>query len=331
MITIKTSAITVDKYADLILTSKGNYQSPGDRINEWILKNPAHKDRVIFKYIKTNLRRIITAKPKELEVIIKEFDKKGYQSRILKANHKSLNKTGLEIKEIFGYKRFRKSQKATWLSEQLNIKSCVYCNTQYSLNVKRKDGTKLLFHLDHFFSKEIYPYLSLSFYNLLPCCASCNMGKSDKAFNLIEYIHPYVDSLDEIAKFEAERSSLVEFLLDMNKNEHKIKLLLELRTKHSGDSKKQQKLDNYKEYFRIEGQYDQFNDVVAETYLKSLYYNGHRRKELVEFFEKEKGQTLSEDMIKRFVVGNYTENKDLLKRPLAKMMKDISEDFFTHF
>ena len=91
------------------------------------------------------------------------------------------------------------------------------------------------------------------------------------------------------------------------------------------------KLKNYKTHFNIEGQYIQFKDVVAETYLKSLYYNKFRRNELVKFFEDEKGQTLSDDMIKRFVVGNYTESKDLLKRPLAKMMKDISEDFFTHF
>jgi hypothetical protein len=31
-------------------------------------------------------------------------------------------------------------------------------------------------------------------------------------------------------------------------------------------------------------------------------------------------------MINRFIVGNYTEDKDLLRRPLAKMMRDISED-----
>tara|TARA_R110002051_G_scaffold308445_1_gene380251 strand:- start:1976 stop:2971 length:996 start_codon:yes stop_codon:yes gene_type:complete len=331
MITIKTDSKTVNEFADLILTSKGKYISVSDRIDNWLASNAGQADEDIFRYLKQDLRKIITSKPDVLEAILNDFDAKGYQTRILDVTGKKLNKTGKELKDCFRYKNFRTSKKAHWLSEQLNIKSCVYCNTQYSLTVKQKGGTKMLFHLDHFFSKELYPYLSLSFYNLIPCCASCNMGKSDKSFKLSESIHPYIESLDEIAKYSSEPASLIKYLLDINKNENEINLLLEIRNKHLGDKKLQNKLDNYKEHFNIEGQYAQFKDIVAETYLKSLYYNKYRRNELVEFFKNEKGQTLSDDMIKRFVVGNYTESNDLLKRPLAKMMKDISEEFFTHF
>ncbi|GAB5473848.1 MAG: hypothetical protein Mars2KO_19470 [Maribacter sp.] len=331
MITIKTNKKTADKFADLILTTKKPYVSVSERIDNWLAAHVGHADEDIFRYIKKDIRKIITSKPAVLESILNDFTAKGYQARILDVAGKKLNKTGTELKDCFRYKNFRASKKAHWLSEQLNIKSCVYCNTQYSLTVQQKSGTKMLFHLDHFFSKELYPYLSLSYYNLIPCCASCNMGKSDKQFSLSENIHPYVDSLDYIAKYGTDSASLVKFLLNINKNESKIKLLLEIRNKHLGNSKIQKKLDNYKEHFRIDGQYAQFNDVVAETYLKSLYYNKHRRKELTDFFKTAHGQKLSDDMIKRFVVGNYTESKDLLKRPLAKMMKDISEDFFTHF
>ncbi|WP_150452109.1 HNH endonuclease family protein [Arenibacter lacus] len=302
-----------------------------DRIDNWLTANVGHRDEEIFLFVKNNLNRIIVAEPAELEIIIEEFDAKGYQKRILEASGKKLNKIGKELKDCFRYKNFRSSKKALWLSEKLNIKSCVYCNTQYSLTIRQKSGTKMLFHLDHFFSKEIYPYLSLSFYNLIPCCASCNMGKSDKSFILDDHIHPYVDSLDDIAKYSADPGSLIKFLLNINKNEKEIRLLLELRNTHLGDLKYQRKLDNYKIHFRIEEQYDQFKDVVAETYLKSLYYNKARRKELADFFKSNYGQTPSDDMIKRFVTGNYTESKDILKRPLAKMMKDISEDLFTQF
>tara|TARA_R110000764_G_scaffold238954_2_gene337085 strand:- start:32967 stop:33962 length:996 start_codon:yes stop_codon:yes gene_type:complete len=331
MITIKSNSKTVYEFADLILTSKSKYISVSHRIDEWLASNVGHADEDIFRYLKQDLRKIITSKPAALENIINDFDKKGYQARILDAKGEKLNAIGKELKDCFRYINFRSSKKAIWLSEKLNIKSCVYCNTQYSLTVQRKKDVKMLFHLDHFFSKELYPYLSLSFYNLIPCCASCNMGKSDKSFKLSESIHPYIESLDEIAKYSTEPASLVKYLLDINKNENEINLLLEIRNKHLGDKKLQDKLDNYKKHFNIEGQYEQFKDVVAETYLKSLYYNKYRRNELVEFFKNEKGQTLSDDMIKRFVVGNYTESNDLLKRPLAKMMKDISEEFFTHF
>ncbi|WP_299317303.1 hypothetical protein [uncultured Maribacter sp.] len=330
MITIKTNKKTVDEFADLLLTSKGKYVSVRKRIDGWLAAHVGHADEDIFKYLQKDLKKIIISKPVALESIINDFKVKGYQARILDSKGK-LNLIGEELKDCFRYKNFRASKKAHWLSAQLNIKSCVYCNTQYSLTVKQKSGTKMLFHLDHFFSKELYPYLSLSFYNLIPCCASCNMGKSDKSFKLSESIHPYIESLDEIAKYGTEPASLVKFLLDINKNENEIKLLLEIRNQHLGDKKLQKKLDNYKEDFNIEDQYAQFKDVVAETYLKSLYYNKYRREELIKFFKKKHKQVLSDDMIKRFVVGNYTDSKDLLKRPLAKMTKDISEDFFTHF
>tara|TARA_R110002049_G_C8955322_1_gene546217 strand:- start:75 stop:494 length:420 start_codon:yes stop_codon:yes gene_type:complete len=136
-----------------------------------------------------------------------------------------------------------------------------------------------------------------------------------------------MDSLDEIAVYEATNKSLALFLLDINKNENQIELQLNLRKQFLGDLQIETKLKNYKSEFKVETQYQQFKDVVGETYLKGLYYNRHRKKELIDFFKKHNGTTLTQEMINRFIVGNYTENKDLLKRPLAKMMRDISKYF----
>ena len=50
---------------------------------------------------------------------------------------------------------------------------------------------------DHFYDKATYPVLSLSFYNLIPCCHICNATlKTTKKFSLKSHIHPYHDSFD---------------------------------------------------------------------------------------------------------------------------------------
>lgn len=326
MIKINKNTINAKKFANQILT-KHSY-SVGNKLDKWLLiANPRNPHRGIIKYIKLNIQKILISEPKDLEKIINEFTAKGYQSRIYDFKNNKLKKIGLTISKIFNYEGFRNSNKSIWLSKELNIKTCVYCNTQYALTVEHNGKTKLLFHFDHFFPKSVYPYLSLSYYNLIPCCASCNMSKSNKPYKISDNIHPYVDSLDEIAKYEATPKSLVEFLLDINKNENKIKLQLNIRNKYLGDLITENKLETYKNEFKVETQYQHFNDVVGETYLKGLFYNSYRKKELVSFFQKYNVTILTQEIIHRFIVGNYTEEKDLLKRPLAKMMKDISEDF----
>jgi hypothetical protein len=327
MIKIETNKKAARAFANLILISKGNFISIDTKLKKWLLSNPTHPNRTAIVYLKSKLRIIVSSEPQNLELIIKDFETKGFQSILYDSGQEKLTNLGREVKDMFNYDGFRKSAKAIWLANQLKIKSCTYCNTQYTLTVKHDGKTKLLYHLDHFFPKSVYPYLSLSYYNLIPCCASCNMSKSDKPYSIKDNIHPYLDSLDKIAKYEATNKSLAQFLLNVNNNENKIELQLNLRTKYLGNLKTENKLKNYKDEFKVETQYQQFNDLVGETYLKGLYYNSHRKKELTDFFKNSKVTTLTQEMIHRFIVGNYTEDKDLFKRPLAKMMKDISEDF----
>lgn len=326
MIQLTKNKISASEFSRKILTDKGTYISVRSKMRNWIASNPIHPDHDIMDFIESNLQRIIVAEPERLESFIKEMEVNGYQNRIYNNVTKSLNDIGVILTEIFNYKAFRASVKAVWLADSINVKSCVYCNTQYSLKINHKGKSKLLFHFDHFFTKSVYPYLSLSYYNLIPCCASCNMSKSDRPHLIKENIHPYVESLDRLAKYEAEPTGIANFLLDLNNNENGIKLELLVRNEFLGDSEIEKKVRNYKNEFKIESQYDQFKDVVAETYLKGLYYNSDRKKELVDFFKQYGGVNLSEEMINRFIMGNYTERKNLLKRPLAKMVRDIGED-----
>lgn len=311
------------QYADLILKDKGNYISPKTKLNEWIHTASNGVNKTIMEYLSENLEKILISEPKILEEIIIDFKNTGWIKYIYSYNKSSLTPLGHDLVEIFGYKNFRKSAKAVWLSKKLNIKSCVYCNTQYGLTVKHNGKTKLLFHLDHYFPKINFPFLSLSFYNLIPCCASCNMSKTSKEYNLQENIHPYEDDLHSIAKYNVNDGDLTRYLLTLD--ESNIQIKLELRNIHIGNPKMEEKLNHFKGEFKLESQYTQFTDIAAELFLKSVYYNPSRKKEIIGLFKTSSSINLDVEMINRFIIGNYTEDKNLLKRPLAKLMKDLSE------
>ena len=328
MIFVKLDGSKVKEFAKLINTSKGNYISPSNKLQNWINANPGSTDIDIARDIKKKLKSIIISNPKELETLINDYHQNGFQLRIFNpALGKSgeLTTIGKVIRDAFNYKSFRQSKKAIWFADSINIKSCTTCSSQYTLKTNQISGEKLLFHLDHYFPKSVYPYLSLSYYNLIPCCASCNMSKSNKPFTLRENIHPFIDSFHDIAKFKLEPSSLLDFLIDPNKNEEKINYRVEIRAKYLGNTLFETKLINYLREFRINEQYLQFKDVAAETYLKSRYYNKKRRNELKEFFH-DSSIKIDDELIRRFILGNYHQDKDLLKRPLAKFMKDLGED-----
>lgn len=330
MIHIRIDSLKVKQYAKLIDTSKGNYKSISNRLQCWIdtNPNPADLNIIIAQDIKNNLEKILTAIPNELDLLILRYERNGYQRAIFDPNdgrQGKLTDFGNILYKIFNYKSFRSSAKAIWFSESLMIKSCTTCNTQYTLKTYKKNNTKLLFHLDHYFPKSVYPYLSLSYYNLIPCCASCNMSKSNKPFKINENIHPYIENFHDIARFNLNKKSLVDFLIDPNKNHEKIEYKVELRSKYLGKIEYNKKLQNYLNEFKINEQYNQFKDVAAEMYLRSKYYHKVRRKELKEFFPSS-SINITDELINRLILGNYHDDKDLLNRPLAKFMKDIGQD-----
>lgn len=328
MISIKLEDSNAKEFFKKVDKTKGRYLSISSRLQSWITLNSTHPDVEIAIDIKRQIKRIIIDNPKGLEIFINEYKNNGYQLRIFDPNNGyngELTDFGKILLKIFNYKSFRKSKKAIWFASSINLKSCTTCNTQYTLKTNQANGEKLLFHLDHYFPKSVYPYLSLSYYNLVPCCASCNMSKSNKSFTLKENIHPYIDSFHDIAKFNIDRSSIADFLIDPNNNEEKINYQVDIRAKYFGNKAFETKLENYLSEFRINEQYSQFKDIAAETYLKSRFYNKKRRKELKYFFQ-DCGIELNDELIKRFILGNFHQDKDLLRRPLAKFMKDIAED-----
>ncbi|MDE7413177.1 MAG: HNH endonuclease [Muribaculaceae bacterium] len=90
----------------------------------------------------------------------------------------------------------------TQFIEDRGLRICPYCGISNIEVTKRTDKRVIKPHIDHFLPKSIYPFLALSFYNLIPACPECNMEpnkgdrdplSSDK--RLLHLMNPY--SFDE--------------------------------------------------------------------------------------------------------------------------------------
>ena len=156
-----------------------------------IIRRLENKNGNLFEFIKNNLGKILEGNPYVLSNDI-----------IAKIPYKSSNKK--EVEGVFNYKHFTKKHETNYnaysLADSLQVNVCPYCNRQYTFTViangTNKGQTRPEF--DHFFSQAKYPYLALSFYNLIPSCKICNSTfKHNKDWNLENYIHPYVEGFDK--------------------------------------------------------------------------------------------------------------------------------------
>ena len=58
--------------------------------------------------------------------------------------------------------------------DNLNLRTCPYCGRQFIYAVE-ENGTTVKPQIDHFLPKRKYPFLALSYFNLIPVCSTCNM------------------------------------------------------------------------------------------------------------------------------------------------------------
>jgi hypothetical protein len=162
-----------------------------------ILKtNLSKEDKKCIEYIKKELTNILSADDKKLQSIIKKFEK-NYPDSIGKSNQKKENwKTLYKIirEDIFEREYNNWSERKTYgaytFVNELDLKTCPYCNRNYIFIVDEKTG-KLRPEIDHFYPKSIYPFLAMSFYNLIPSCPTCNHTKKDKNSLIKKLKNPY--------------------------------------------------------------------------------------------------------------------------------------------
>jgi len=197
----------------------------------------------------------------------------------------------------------RKKYGAYTFVQTLDLKTCPYCNRNYTFIVDSDNG-KLRPEIDHFYPKSIYPFLAMSFFNLIPSCSICNHTKSSKIEVNLEnpydikegsYRFTYIPNNVEFTIIEKEKYNFDNFEIELKGNKSNI------------------------EIFKLEELYKQHKDIVLELLIKKAYYPQSYINELSTF-------GFSQDEIYRYLFSNYNKDEDLHKRPLSKLIKDISQE-----
>jgi hypothetical protein len=215
-----------------------------------------------------------------------------------------------EVKQIFNYETKFQPIISKFFEEYVEVHTCYYCNID-SINIFNdfKGESKNGFTLDHVFDKGSYPYLALSLYNFVPSCYICNSKL--KHSQEIDSVSPTGSAFnfDEKVKFKT-------FMQNENLQiEKKEDFNLLLKEDFSDIYKK------YIEVFELDGRYEYHKYKVIEMINKRKEYPDSRIKELAKLTEK------TEAEVKQDLFGEYLfEDDNLHKRPLSKLIRDISTE-----
>lgn len=252
--------------------------------------------------------------PVEIEIIKQNIgplpppsliDNNGKLLKLQLTDHiqKALNYSSLRQK--FHPKYFRK----------IGIKSCIYCNSQLTVVItKLKNKIDARLEVDHYYPKNDYPYLSISLFNLYPCCSSCNNRKKKSLVNFKLYSEDTSKLSKSEFSFEITKSSECAYLV--TKDIDSIEIIF---------NDKSAPLNGYKslqDSFHIKEIHDTQKDIISELIVKNQIYNESFKDTLQKSFSK---LSLSQNDFDRVIVGNYTKEKDIHKRPFSKMTMDIAK------
>ena len=157
--------------------------------------------------------------------------------------------------------------------------------------------------LDHFYDKETYPILAVSFHNLVPVCHACNHAKASKSISYSP--HNMKFNTDDLLSFDFFIDGM-DFLSDNQQIGIEIDCSREFE-------------NNVKE-LKLREVYQIHSDIVQECIKKAILFNPEY---MTDLFNAYNGLFESEEELYRIVFGNYMEEIFYGKRPLSKLTKDI--------
>ena len=269
------------------------------------------KQNYLFRYIfwKITIIKILLAKENELIELIILIDE-----RLNKLSAKHKNIIIKKIQNLFKYKdKYQNSVLTPFFTENFNFRTCFYCNKDFITNFNAKKEVST-FQLDHFYDKGTYPYLALSFYNLIPSCPTCNSSKVKGSANTFENncIAPNSQNFDFHQKVKFKL-----LLDDSCKNLHiKSKDDIDINLKENYSDM----YDKYIEIFKLKERYKAHKDIVFDMIQKAELYPESRLKEL------ENLTGIPFQQIKKDIFNLIDENEDLSKQPFSKLIVDMSKE-----
>lgn len=245
-----------------------------------------------YVFAPERFRHIVACSADRLDNIISDFE----------SHFSVIDTNSIEWKEFSNYmlnqyKSVRNEYLPQILSD-LNLNVCPYCNRHYIYTVD--NGKRVSAQFDHFYCKTKYPYLALSFYNLIPCCPTCNKAKGELQIK----INPYVEGFDDncIIKIDFPLNCILQ------KGEWNVCI--------DGDEKTMTNV----EAFVLDQLYKKHNDYALEIVFKAI---ANEKGYLDSIKQEFQYMGLSEEVINYIIWNTSFSPETSVKRPLSKMTMDI--------
>ena len=242
------------------------------------------------------LDEVLSAPPEKLAEIAEWFGELSESEK---------NRYSFMVKKYENFATKKQECDAYDLAEKLDVNVCPYCNINPTYTIRKNHTLRPEF--DHFYNKATYPILALSFFNLIPSCHVCNSTlKGSKSIQ----INPYQESLDRLATFEL---SIKDSSFYYDAKGFEIELTAE-----------DERAEDSIETFKLNDRYEKHKDIILELIQKNAIYN---ESYLDELFSQYEGTIFRnrEDLL-RMISGGYMDEEEINKRPLSKLIKDISAE-----
>ena len=176
------------------------------------------------------------------------------------------------------------------------------------------------FTLDHILPKSKYPYLSISLFNLIPSCYSCNSKfKSTREFNRLDFLNKISPSSET---FDLDKS--LKFRLNFNINEgnfaEKIKKIEEIDDIKVvlTNVKSENEVDTFIDMFALKGRYDFHKNISYDLIKKRKNYSDSQIKEIAQLTKRDI-LDVKKDLFSSLIFENENTNE-----PFEKYKKDIA-------
>jgi len=263
--------------------------------------------RFLNLFTSDRIIQLITLKPANLLNLSKEI--KEEYGNPFKSSYLSFEEQSKKLFVISGYNNWIQNGINNYeLSTNLGIHSCTYCNREYTMTYKPigHKGKGMVPQFDHWFPKKEYPLLALSFYNLIPSCATCNGIKSSIELNLEDHLHPYIDpNISSSYFFNYLLTSTSQLRINFLNNRLDDKSLNTIRSLnlpmiYNGHSNKELK-DLYDLRYKYSDNY--LKVLLEQTFSSTIQISKQDRY--------------------RLIFGIEIEEKEYHKRPMSKFKKDI--------
>lgn len=273
--------------------------------NNELVKQEENTIVKLFDELINDYPTILTLEPSQWEIYKKKYDgiiektdvlKKKYFYESKKEKKKELHKI---LIDCLKYKESRKC--LAEIHQKMNIRTCVYCNTQYA----ECDEKDIFYEYEHINAKSLYPFLGICFYNLIPVDGACNKHKSNTP-SVIEIFTNNNNDLNPLNFI----ISIKDFMNPLNVECIDIKLV--------GSSNEETEFSKlYEKTFHINSKYASHCEDVEDT-IKSYWKR-----------VKSPYMHIDTGVFNPTFFDDYVESEDdIFDKPLRKLKHDIVKQYF---